>query len=50
MSKRHTVSITEEVYKKLKHEGRFGETYSELVARLIDKSEKSSGGKHHNDY
>jgi predicted CopG family antitoxin len=35
-NKRCTISVDREVYLRLKEEGRFGESFSELVRRLLD--------------
>jgi predicted CopG family antitoxin len=40
MYKRVNVGLRYEVYTKLKDKGRFGETFSDLVCRIIDESEK----------
>jgi predicted CopG family antitoxin len=45
-SKRCTISIDRKIYSRLKEEGRFGESFSELVGRLLDRvKEKPAGGK-----
>ncbi len=45
-NKKCTISIEREIYIRLKNEGRFGESYSELVGRLLDRlKEKAAGGK-----
>jgi predicted CopG family antitoxin len=36
MSKSVNVGLRYEVYTKLKDKGKFGETFSELVSRLVD--------------
>jgi predicted CopG family antitoxin len=41
MYKRVNVGLRYEVYTKLKDKGRFGETFSDLVCRIIDESEKN---------
>jgi predicted CopG family antitoxin len=49
MSKRNTVGLRQEVYSRLKNKGRFGESFSELISRLLDESEEgpilNDGGK-----
>jgi predicted CopG family antitoxin len=37
MHKRITVGLRQDVYARLKNKGRFGESFSELVSRLIDE-------------
>jgi predicted CopG family antitoxin len=41
MSSRHTITLNEEAYIKMKSKGVFGESYSELVTRLADLAEIS---------
>jgi hypothetical protein len=41
MSSRHTKTLNEEAYLKMKSKGVFGESYSELVTRLADLAETS---------
>jgi predicted CopG family antitoxin len=36
MNDRTTITIDTKVYQKLKEKGRFGETYTQLISRLID--------------
>ena len=36
MNKRHTITINHEAFEKLKERGVFGETYSEVISRLVD--------------
>jgi predicted CopG family antitoxin len=47
MSTRHTISLDEEVYIRLKSKGKFGESFNSLVNRLIhtieDSGKESSG-------
>jgi predicted CopG family antitoxin len=48
MSKRHTISINDDEYTRLKQYGRFGESYGELISRLvniIETSDPSDGRK-----
>jgi predicted CopG family antitoxin len=44
--KRCTVLLKEEVYSRLRAIGRFGESFSDVVARLIDESEKANRSNH----
>ena len=44
-NERCTISIDRKIYARLKDEGRFGESFSELVGRLLDRlKEIPSGG------
>lgn len=50
MHKRINICIDENVYTKLKDKGRFGESFSELVSRILeelDMKTKTNGGKNH---
>jgi predicted CopG family antitoxin len=40
MHKRITVGLREDVYTRLKEEGRFGESFSDLVSRLLGRLKK----------
>jgi predicted CopG family antitoxin len=40
MYKRVTVALREDVYTKLRNKGRFGESFSQLVARLLEELDK----------
>jgi predicted CopG family antitoxin len=42
MNARHTITLNDEAYLKMKRKGRFGESYSELVTRLADLAEISN--------
>jgi predicted CopG family antitoxin len=44
MYRRVTVALREDVYTKLKNKGRFQESFSDLVARLLDEVDKLNGG------
>jgi predicted CopG family antitoxin len=33
--RRHTITINDEAFQKLKHKGMFGESYSDLIVRII---------------
>lgn len=36
MSKRYTISITDTTYQRLKHRGQFGESFTDLISRILD--------------
>jgi hypothetical protein len=36
---RHTVTLNDEALRELKAKGRFGESYSEVILRVIDQAE-----------
>ena len=38
MYKRVNIGLRDDVYNKLKDKGKFGESFSELVSRLIDEA------------
>jgi predicted CopG family antitoxin len=38
MQKRISVGLKYEVYNKLKAKGKFGETFSDLIERIVDES------------
>jgi predicted CopG family antitoxin len=40
MKARHTITIDRDVYLRLKTKGFFGESYNELISRLIDFADK----------
>jgi predicted CopG family antitoxin len=42
MYKRVNIGLRDDVYNKLKDKGRFGESFSELVSRLIDDSNSTN--------
>jgi predicted CopG family antitoxin len=42
MCKRVNVGLRYEVYDKLRDRGKFGETFSDLVSRLIEQSETTT--------
>jgi predicted CopG family antitoxin len=42
MNDRITITIDRNVYQKLKRKGFFGETYSQLVSRLLELVESAS--------
>jgi hypothetical protein len=43
LSSRHTITIDERTYQKLKSKGNFGETYSKLINRILKDSEAYHG-------
>jgi predicted CopG family antitoxin len=46
LHKRCTVLIREDVYERLRTKGRFGESFSRLIGRLLDElDEGKEGGK-----
>jgi predicted CopG family antitoxin len=46
---KNTVLLTKEVYQRLREKGKFGETFSDIVERLLNQSDffenKNKGGK-----
>ena len=38
-NERHTITVNNSAFKKLKNEGRFGELYSELISRILNQLE-----------
>lgn len=50
MNDRITITINRDVYNKLKKKGSFGETYSELILRLIKTVDSISRGSKEYDY
>lgn len=46
MQKRHTVSIKHDLYTDLHTYGRFGESFNDLLARILDFYESGHGHKH----
>ena len=46
MYKRITVGLRHDVYTRLRDKGKFGETFSDIVSRLINEADKNNGGKH----
>lgn len=42
MNKRINVGLRYEVYTRLKDQGRFGESFSDLVSRIIDVADKNT--------
>jgi predicted CopG family antitoxin len=45
MHSRHTITINDETYHKLKQKGIFNESYSELISRLVDIAESTTQSK-----
>jgi predicted CopG family antitoxin len=43
MHKRISVGLRDDVYSRLRNRGRFGESFSELVARLLNDLEVEEG-------
>ena len=43
MFKRHTVSLTSNVYTRLKNHGQFGESFNDLINRLVSEIEQLKG-------
>jgi predicted CopG family antitoxin len=43
MTKRTTVSLDARVYQRLKSRGEFGETFSEVVRRILDQLDAING-------
>ncbi len=46
MNARHTISIHNNVYSRLVKKGKFGESFTELISRLLDfveQQEKTTG-------
>jgi len=41
MSKRVNIGLRYEVYTRLKEEGKFGESFSDLISRIIDAATKN---------
>jgi predicted CopG family antitoxin len=42
MYKRVNIGLRDDVYNKLKDKGKFGESFSELVSRLIDEANSTT--------
>jgi predicted CopG family antitoxin len=42
LNKRHTISVNYDVYARLRNEGKFGESFSSVVSRLLDFAENST--------
>jgi predicted CopG family antitoxin len=45
MSRRHTLTVNDETFRKLQKKGTFNESYSQLISRLIDMVESASQPK-----
>jgi predicted CopG family antitoxin len=43
MTERHTITINHNAFVKLKSEGQFGETYSDLICRLVERGDSFDG-------
>jgi predicted CopG family antitoxin len=50
MHKRISVGLRQDVYTRLRNKGRFGETFSDLVSRLIDEIETTIVDKGGNEF
>jgi predicted CopG family antitoxin len=48
--KRCTILLKEDIYKRLKTKGKFGESFSELISRLLDEIELLEKRVRLNDY
>ena len=48
--KRCTILLNEDIYKRLKTKGKFGESFSELISRLLDETELLEKRVRLNDY
>ena len=46
MHKRHTVSIRHDLYTQLQNHGKFGESFSDLLSRILDFYEGDHGYKY----
>ena len=44
MYRRVTVGLRHDVYAKLRSKGRFGESFSDLVSRILEELSKNNGG------
>lgn len=40
-SARHTITINHSTFDKLKNQGRFGESYSDLISRVLNQLEST---------
>ena len=40
MHKRTSISVNQKVYAKLRDKGKFGESFSDLISRILEESEK----------
>ena len=49
MHRRVTIGLREDVYTRLRDKGRFGESFSDLVNRLLNVLEKMAGEEPQND-
>jgi predicted CopG family antitoxin len=48
MNERHTITIHHEVYQRLKKRGLFGESYSDVLSRLLDFEDADVAKKEEN--
>jgi hypothetical protein len=49
MNDRITITIDKKVYQKLREKGKFGETYTQLISRLIDVEDTIIHGERRRD-
>jgi predicted CopG family antitoxin len=45
LDSRTTITIDKEIWQKLREIGRFGETYTQLISRLIEGDTKNKNGE-----
>ena len=45
MSKRITIGLRDEIYLKLRDKGKFGESFSDLVSRILQENDNESIGE-----
>jgi predicted CopG family antitoxin len=48
MNKRHTITVNDDIYTRLRNYGRYGDSFSTLIARLLNEIETHVGGKRYN--
>jgi predicted CopG family antitoxin len=41
MKSRHTITVNHDIYLRLKRAGFFGESYNELISRLVDLADNN---------
>jgi predicted CopG family antitoxin len=49
MNDKTTITIDKKIYQKLREKGRFGETYTQLISRLIEGDTKANLGEERKD-
>ncbi len=42
---RHTVTLNDTAFSRLRNKGHFGESYSKVILRILDQAEKSEKGE-----